>query len=48
MLKAQALQNASGLQREGDLNKWFNYVNLEDVAVGEMGERGKGICLRGA
>lgn len=48
MLKAQALQNASGFHRERDWNKWFNRVNLEDVTVGEMGEAGKSKCLRGS
>lgn len=48
MLKAQALQKTSGFQRKGDLNEWFNYGNLEDVTVGEMGEAGKGKCLMGS
>lgn len=46
-LDAQAPPNASGFQREGDLNKCFNYVNPEDTRVGEVDdETGKGKRLR--
>lgn len=39
MLDAQALQNASGFQREGDSNTYY-------IIVGEMDETGKSKCLR--